>query len=71
MIMNGIPEGLVVHGIDGGKTMPSWNTLHALDDDWWTFLFSYFDLVLSDSGSPLIMCNAKLPRLQKHIVALA
>jgi hypothetical protein len=30
MIMIGIPDGLLVHGIDGGKTMPSWNTLRAL-----------------------------------------
>ena len=69
LIIIDIPDGMPIHGIDEGRTIPSWMQLKT--DEWWETLFDFLESILSDNGCTLIMCNAKMPRLQEKIVSYA
>ena len=64
-----IPNGMRVHGINEGQSIPSWMQLKA--NELWETLFNILESILLDNGCTFIMCNAKMTRLQEKIMSYA
>ena len=69
LIIVNFPNGMSYHGINKGQSIPSWMQLKA--NEWCEMLFDFLESILSNSGCTLIMCNAKMARLQGKIMSYA
>jgi hypothetical protein len=58
-----IPNEMLVHGINEGRTIPSWMQLMA--DERWETMFNFWESILLDNGCTLVMCSAR--ECERHI----
>lgn len=69
IIIVDILDGMPIHGINKGYSNPFWMQLNAYE--WWENVVSFLESILSYNDCTLIMCNAKMARLQEKIMSYA